>query len=148
MKRQPRRVSKQARRLFHKQGGRCHYCWHQMSLRRGTSDMVTVDHKFPKSRGGTKHASNTVGACLACNNAKGDMPYEDFLSSVKKNGRPDRRPTNHPEPKAPRQSKPTVTGPWKRDRLKTRPYLADVGKHNTLAAALVAAGIVKKESSR
>jgi CRISPR/Cas system Type II protein with McrA/HNH and RuvC-like nuclease domain len=144
-----RKVSNKARALFHKQNGICHYCKVQMTLRRGLPSTVTVDHKLPKSQGGTRHKHNTVGACFSCNNAKGNMPYEDYLRVVAKNGRPDRRPSPEPDFKQERRerSKSIVTGDaaWKKKKLSHRPYLDDIGKHTTLADALVAAGFVKEE---
>lgn len=142
------KVSSTARRLFHKQSGLCHYCKVQMTLKRGTSTMVTVDHMHPKSEGGTRHNHNIVGACFACNNAKGSMPYEDYLRVVKKRGRPSNKPGGLPHIKAAKKAKPKLIvdgpGPWKRDRLAHRPYLDTLEKHPTLAEALISAGLAKK----
>jgi hypothetical protein len=40
---------------------------------------MTVDHIFPRSKGGTNDLANLTTACRACNNAKGDMAVEEFL---------------------------------------------------------------------
>ena len=40
----------------------------------------TVDHKVPRCRGGLDVIENSVASCGRCNNAKGDMTYELFLS--------------------------------------------------------------------
>lgn len=152
MKANPRKVGKLARALFHKQKNLCHYCKINMTLRRGTSTMVTVDHIHPKSQGGTTHGHNTVGACFACNNAKGDMPYEDFKRVVERRGRPDRRPNAPPEFKVHRaeKDKPILesAAPWKKQKLpKAAAYTDSSFKTNALADAFVAAGLVKKEES-
>jgi len=47
---------------------------HQCQLRRSgcTGTATTVDHIFPKSKGGTDHESNLVAACRPCNSGKRD----------------------------------------------------------------------------
>jgi 5-methylcytosine-specific restriction endonuclease McrA len=44
-------------------------------------DHRTVDHRVPKSRGGTDGLSNLVFACFTCNQRKRDRPEADFLVS-------------------------------------------------------------------
>jgi 5-methylcytosine-specific restriction endonuclease McrA len=44
-------------------GRRCGYC---------SGPASTVDHILPRSRGGGNTWQNTVSACYACNQAKGD----------------------------------------------------------------------------
>lgn len=41
----------------------------------------TVDHRVPKSRGGTDGLVNLVFACRSCNHRKGDTPEAEFLAS-------------------------------------------------------------------
>lgn len=53
--------------LFVTQKGICHYC----KLPTAFKDW-TLDHIWPKSRGGTRHLDNIVGACKDCNNDKAD----------------------------------------------------------------------------
>lgn len=36
---------------------------------------ATIDHKKPKSQGGTEEDDNLVTCCLRCNQEKGDIPY-------------------------------------------------------------------------
>ncbi len=43
---------------------RCQYC--------GSKDQLTIDHVFPKSRGGRDTWENLVAACVPCNNRKGN----------------------------------------------------------------------------
>lgn len=63
----------------------CHYCGVETRLPirswgRLDPDHATIDHKKPKARGGTNDPDNLVLACNACNNAKGDRPYDDFVA--------------------------------------------------------------------
>ncbi|GMQ80928.1 MAG: HNH endonuclease [Rhodothermia bacterium] len=43
---------------------RCQYC--------SSRDQLTIDHVFPKSRGGKDTWENLVAACIPCNNRKGN----------------------------------------------------------------------------
>lgn len=55
-------------RILQRDGFRCVYC--------GASPDVAelhVDHRQPRSRGGTDHPSNLVTACAACNLSKGAL---------------------------------------------------------------------------
>jgi 5-methylcytosine-specific restriction endonuclease McrA len=61
------------RNLLVRDGFKCQYCGAALSMRNGT-----VDHVFPKARGGTHTLTNTVASCKICNNAKGDMLLADF----------------------------------------------------------------------
>ena len=49
--------------VLHRDGRRCGYC---------DRPAATVDHILPRSRGGRNTWTNTVAACAACNQAKGD----------------------------------------------------------------------------
>ena len=51
------------RAIFARDGGRCAYC-------RGSAE--TIDHVFPRSRGGLHAWDNVVAACAKCNHSKGD----------------------------------------------------------------------------
>lgn len=61
----------------------CQYC--------GISDkFLTVDHIFPKSRGGKSNWSNVVVACKPCNLKKGDQtPSEKGMPLQKKPSKPE-----------------------------------------------------------
>ncbi len=50
----------------------CTYC--------GSTENLTIDHVKPRCRGGETNASNCVTACLACNQAKGSLPLNQFLN--------------------------------------------------------------------
>jgi 5-methylcytosine-specific restriction endonuclease McrA len=66
------------KRLEWRDGGRlCHYCRCVMSGSRNRQR--TIDHRVPKSKGGTNRLSNLVFACGACNRKKGDMTEAEFL---------------------------------------------------------------------
>ena len=43
---------------------RCQYC--------GSKDKLTIDHVYPKSKGGPDTWENLVAACVPCNNRKGN----------------------------------------------------------------------------
>ncbi|MDE2020426.1 MAG: transposase [Patescibacteria group bacterium] len=79
------RLSSMKRRdeLFHTQNGKCAYCKSEMTLRWGFPNTVTRDHIVPVSAGGKDDASNLVGACMVCNEAKSNLPVEEFLASLK-----------------------------------------------------------------
>ena len=55
----------------------CHYCH-----RRLFGAEITLDHKTPKSAGGTRRRSNLVFACEICNLLKGRTPYAMFLIQI------------------------------------------------------------------
>jgi len=56
-------------------GRRCVYCG--VSL---CPESATLDHVYPKAKGGPHVPGNVVSACAACNRMKADMlPYEFFL---------------------------------------------------------------------
>lgn len=49
--------------IFAKTHNRCAYC--------GAKRHLTIDHVFPRARGGSGHPENKIGACFNCNQAKG-----------------------------------------------------------------------------
>ncbi len=65
-------------RLFRLQKGVCYYCRQVTKY-----EKWTVDHKTPKSRGGTGK-TNLTGACWSCNNRKGDRTEAEFREAEKK----------------------------------------------------------------
>jgi 5-methylcytosine-specific restriction endonuclease McrA len=56
--------------LYRKGRGRCHYC--TVAL---TYEQSTIDHKKPRSKGGTYDKRNIVLACRICNAEKAANPY-------------------------------------------------------------------------
>jgi 5-methylcytosine-specific restriction endonuclease McrA len=65
-------------RLHGRMRSRCAYCgrklqWHES----------TLDHFFPRSKGGGMHETNAVLACEPCNVAKGDRVFETIEEAVR-----------------------------------------------------------------
>jgi 5-methylcytosine-specific restriction endonuclease McrA len=54
-------------------GGRCAYCDAFAPMRSGT-----VDHYLPRALGGGNELANLRWACKPCNEAKADMPPEEW----------------------------------------------------------------------
>ena len=52
----------------------CQYCGLDLLRDLTTFYGATVDHVWPKARGGEKHPDNLVACCLACNELKRDYP--------------------------------------------------------------------------
>ena len=59
--------------VFDRDGYICHICGANTSQEFSWSDprSATVDHKFPRARGGAHHWDNVATACLRCNLSKG-----------------------------------------------------------------------------
>jgi 5-methylcytosine-specific restriction endonuclease McrA len=55
--------------ILRRDGHQCQYC--------GARSGLTVDHIYPKSRGGEDSWENLVTACLRCNNKKGNLTPDD-----------------------------------------------------------------------
>jgi hypothetical protein len=56
---------------------KCHYCYRSL-----TKYEITLDHKTPRSAGGTAARSNIVFACALCNLCKGSAPHAIFLIQI------------------------------------------------------------------
>jgi 5-methylcytosine-specific restriction endonuclease McrA len=56
----------------HKYG--CAYC--------GSHDKLEMDHKIPRSKGGSSHASNLQWLCRKCNQAKDALTEEEFFAHI------------------------------------------------------------------
>ena len=54
----------------------CQYC--------GAHELLTVDHVYPKSRGGRDTWENLVAACTPCNNRKGNRTPDEANMSLKR----------------------------------------------------------------
>lgn len=59
-------------RIYMRDKFRCQYCGDKK-----TAPQLTLDHIFPRSRGGDNSPVNIVTACLACNNRKADRTPEE-----------------------------------------------------------------------
>ena len=65
--------------LFGQQEGVCNGCKMDFPFK-----IFAVDHKLPKSKGGTDHIENLQLLCGHCNSIKGDRPMEYLLVQLKK----------------------------------------------------------------
>lgn len=64
--------------LIQRDGLMCSICCYPMKPHadpRKDPDGVTIDHRVPKSRGGTDHISNLQLAHRRCNAERGDAPW-------------------------------------------------------------------------
>lgn len=59
-------------RIYMRDKFRCQYCGEKKNPAE-----LTLDHIFPRSRGGDNSPVNIVAACLACNNRKGNRTPEE-----------------------------------------------------------------------
>jgi hypothetical protein len=70
--------------LEKRDGAGCHYCRRSVHISRPLAphrpNDATIDHKIPRSKDGTDSLDNLLLACRACNEAKEDRDYEDFLA--------------------------------------------------------------------
>jgi len=75
-KRSPR--WKLVRKLSARDGNLCSICCYPMKMNKHptkSEDAPTIDHRVPRSRGGTNHFDNLQLAHLRCNRARGDAPW-------------------------------------------------------------------------
>ncbi len=68
--RQTRAVSRKG--ILLRDGNTCQYCNHTFPAK-----TLTMDHVFPKSRGGEPTWENLVACCFECNNRKGDRTPQE-----------------------------------------------------------------------
>lgn len=52
-------------------------------IKRVNPNMITVDHKQPKSRGGLNTYENLLTSCFVCNCLKGSKSYDEFILEIK-----------------------------------------------------------------
>jgi 5-methylcytosine-specific restriction endonuclease McrA len=72
------------RNLFRRDHNQCQYC----GLRPGTAEL-SIDHVFPRSRGGKSSWENCVLACMDCNRRKRDRtPEEAGMRMLKRPEKP------------------------------------------------------------
>ncbi len=65
-----------------REGGVCFYC-----LRRTPTRAHCLDHVVPVAKSGGNSYRNLVSCCLDCNSRKKDLPAEDFLRRLYREGR-------------------------------------------------------------
>ena len=64
--------------LCDSQDGRCFYCSTEISHYSKRATSCDIDHRVPKSRGGSDDESNLVAACRACNRGKCDRSEAEW----------------------------------------------------------------------
>jgi 5-methylcytosine-specific restriction endonuclease McrA len=62
-------------KIFNKTNGRCYYCGVKLDPYNWE-----VDHKIPKSKGGTDSLDNSVPCCPKCNDEKGAMTVKEYFN--------------------------------------------------------------------
>ncbi len=67
--------------LYQRQEGYCNGCGYHFQLRN-----LTIDHKTPRSQGGTNDISNLQLLCYACNQLKGDDTMERLIAELRERG--------------------------------------------------------------
>ena len=76
-----RRILLSRKNVLRRDQHTCQYC--------SSRDRLTIDHVFPKSRGGKDVWENLVAACVPCNNRKGNRtPEEAGIELARKPFRP------------------------------------------------------------
>jgi 5-methylcytosine-specific restriction endonuclease McrA len=77
--------------LFRRYGAVCHYCGKECQLyltdETTRGDLLSLDHKVPRSKGGQHSLDNVVLCCLSCNSRKGTQSYEQFRRLMRDNVR-------------------------------------------------------------
>ena len=64
--------------LFKSFRGKCAYCGTKLSVA-----SMTIDHVFPKCKGGIRSRRNTKPACSFCNSVKADLNIKEFRLKLK-----------------------------------------------------------------
>ena len=66
-------LKKRHRKFVAGRARRCYYCGDVLTRR-----SASIDHKFPRSRGGSEETENKCLCCKACNHKKDDLTVEEF----------------------------------------------------------------------
>lgn len=71
-------------KLIQRDGMLCHYCGCKLNFIDPTDRKYrTVDHKYPRSKGGHSNLGNLVLCCHGCNIKKGSQTYKQFKEQGK-----------------------------------------------------------------
>ena len=65
-------------------GFKCAYCGKRMELKFQNEYGWTIDHIFPRAKGGKDEISNLEFVCRACNFLKGEMNPEQYINNLKR----------------------------------------------------------------
>jgi 5-methylcytosine-specific restriction endonuclease McrA len=70
------------RKIIEHDGPGCFYCGCRLTVRakQHSGRNRTLDHRLPKSKGGTNHTENLRVVCYNCNKRKRDRTEENFLT--------------------------------------------------------------------
>jgi len=71
-----RKVALSRKNVMRRDAFQCQYC--------GARDKLTIDHVFPRSRGGKDTWENLVTACIPCNTRKGNRTPEEANMPLKR----------------------------------------------------------------
>lgn len=71
-KQKNRQVPPTKKNIFNRDKGKCAYCGCKLNIKN-----ATIDHVFPKSRGGKHEWMNVAISCLPCNNTKDNKTPEE-----------------------------------------------------------------------
>lgn len=65
------KISKSVRKIVYDRDGRlCTYC--------GSSERLSIDHRIPRSRGGSDDIDNLTTACCSCNSRKSTRTEQEY----------------------------------------------------------------------
>jgi 5-methylcytosine-specific restriction endonuclease McrA len=73
-------VAMTRKNILHRDGHSCQYCGY-------TGENLTLDHVFPRSRGGQDTWENMVTACVKCNVRKGNRTPKEAYMPLKRSPR-------------------------------------------------------------
>jgi hypothetical protein len=65
------------RKLFERDSWRCLYCGDSVN-----AETATLDHKIPRSKGGTNEPDNLATCCFICNSIKSGKSYEEVAPAL------------------------------------------------------------------
>lgn len=67
------------KQIYENDGGYCYLCGEKIDI-----DNMAIDHVVPKSGGGENNTNNARCCCFVCNQMKGSMSLDEFVSKIKK----------------------------------------------------------------
>lgn len=73
-----RPIKKKRKAIFDASGGKCHYCHVELKIESGWH----IEHKIPRSRGGTDLPDNLVASCAPCNMKKRNKTPDEFAKQM------------------------------------------------------------------